>query len=75
MSIHLTKLSKLVKILADLLQSLPFLAIPTKFIKKLSGVISFRLHINKQLKGSELKSVQLKYIPTLTSLGKELETN
>lgn len=74
MSTHLTKLSKLVKILVDLLQSLPFPAISTKFIKQLSGIISFPLHLNKQLKGSELKSVQLKYIPTLTSLGKELET-
>lgn len=74
MSTRLTKSSKPVKTLADSLQSSSFLVISTGSIEKPSGVTSSPSHVSKQLKDSELTSVRPKRMWTLTTLGKELET-
>ena len=74
MSTRLTKSSKPVETSADSLQSSPFLAISTGSIEKPSGVTSSPSHVSKQLKESELTSVRPKRMRTLTTLGKELET-
>lgn len=68
------KLLKLVKILMTSFQFLPFLVIFIGSIEKLFDVTFFPPYISKQVKKSELTSVQPKYMQTFTTFDEEFET-